>query len=314
MKNPILYQGKLKKNNYFEGWYFKVVNNTGDRVFAVIPGLSKDKKDPHCFIQINDNVGYTNYYRFDIGSIKFLEGKQLNISINNNFFSEEKIILDLPNLRADLNFLNIVKYKGFWPNIMGPFSFIPFMQCYHGVSVLNSTIRGYVELNGIVTDYLDGKGYIEKDWGTGFPSSWVWLQGNSFKETDVSIMMSLAHIPWLGSYFPGFLGFFNVGGKTHYFSTYNFSRVNKIIVDGRLVIELKKRGYLLRIKALQSSVGVLKAPTKGSMNRPIKESINSVIEVELYWKNERLYSGKTMGGGLEVVGDIEGIFSKITRR
>lgn len=260
MKNPILYQGQNKKNNYFEGWYFKVVDNSTDRIFAVIPGISKDESDPHSFIQVNDNNGNTNYFRFDLEDFKFLKGNTLQITIKNNHFSEERIILDLPNLKAELTFSNSVKYNDLWPNIMGPFSFIPFMQCYHGVLVLNSSINGFVEFNNETSDYSGGKGYIEKDWGTGFPDAWIWLQGNSFKEHDVSIMMSLAHIPWLGSYFPGFLGFIHLGNKTHYFSTYNNSKVSKISVNEYVEFEIKKRNYLLKVKTKQSNSGLLKSP------------------------------------------------------
>ncbi|MGL1893690.1 MAG: tocopherol cyclase family protein [Spirochaetaceae bacterium] len=310
MNNPILYQGKNRKNNYFEGWYFKVANESGDKVFAVIPGISKEIQDPHSFIQINDNCGFTEYYKFDLDDINFISGSTLKIIIKDNLFSLDNIILNLPNITCNIKFSNQVKYNGIWPNIMGPFSFIPFMQCYHGVGLINSRVDGEIKILDKVTSYNNGKGYIEKDYGSGFPKEWIWLQGNSFKEKQISIMMSLAHIPWLGSYFPGFLGFIHVDDKTHYFSTYNGSKVLDISVGEYLEIEFKKRDYRLKIKTKQVNSGILKAPVKGSMNRLIKESVNSNIDIKFYKKSILIFSGTTKAGGLEIVGDVQSIFIK----
>lgn len=308
MKNPILYQGKNKKNNYFEGWYFKFVNKTADRVFAVIPGISKNKKDPHCFIQINDSTGITEYFRFDINDFKVSDSKKLEITINDNFFSMDKVILNLQKIKGELKITNNRPYNGFWPNIMGPFSFIPFMQCYHGVVSLNNTTNGDIIINNQTVSFNSGKGYIEKDWGSGFPKDWIWLQGNSFKEENSSIMLSLAHIPWLGKYFPGFLGFLNLDDKSYYFSTYNRSKIKKILIGEDVEIQLKKGIYQLNIKVKSATSGILLAPVNGTMNRSIKESVDAKIDIELFKKGSIIYSGSTKAAGLEVVGDIDKLF------
>lgn len=45
------------------------------------------------------------------------------------------------------------------------------------------------------------------------------------------------------------------------------------------------------------------------MKRSIKESVNSIIEIEFYKNKILIYKGKTKAGGVEVVGEIESIFS-----
>ncbi|MGV9103340.1 MAG: tocopherol cyclase family protein [Candidatus Thorarchaeota archaeon] len=45
---------------------------------------------------------------------------------------------------------------------------------------------------------------MEKDWGTGFPEVWIWLESNHFEEKGVSFTCSIAKIPWLGSSFAGY--------------------------------------------------------------------------------------------------------------
>ncbi len=56
-------------------------------------------------------------------------------------------------------------------------------------------------INGEPMDLTGGRGYIEKDWGTSFPSAWIWMQCNTFDTPDTSFMLSYARIPWMGSHF-----------------------------------------------------------------------------------------------------------------
>ena len=63
------FKGNRKKNNYFEGWYFKFVTKDLKLTVSFIPGISINKKDPHAFIQviINDNENInTRYIKYDI--------------------------------------------------------------------------------------------------------------------------------------------------------------------------------------------------------------------------------------------------------
>ena len=49
--DPLKYYGEKKKDNYFEGWYFKHVSSDLKNIISVIPGISKNLNDPHSFIQ-----------------------------------------------------------------------------------------------------------------------------------------------------------------------------------------------------------------------------------------------------------------------
>jgi tocopherol cyclase len=75
----------------------------------------------------------------------------------------------------------------FSPIAMGWYSFVPFMECYHGVISLYNNIFGKLSANDRIIDYTDEIGYIEKDWARSFPSSRLWMQTNHFnKKTAVS--------------------------------------------------------------------------------------------------------------------------------
>jgi hypothetical protein len=54
---------------------------------------------------------------------------------------------------------------------MGWYSFIPFMECKHGIVSANHKIKGKITVNNQIIDFDEGQGYIEKDWGTSFPEA-----------------------------------------------------------------------------------------------------------------------------------------------
>ena len=71
------------------------------------------------------------------------------------------------------------------PGIMGPFGYLPMMECYHGVVNVFHETYGSFEFTAESTDTIDlnnGSGYIEKDHGYNFPKSWIWIQSNCFKK------------------------------------------------------------------------------------------------------------------------------------
>lgn len=94
------------------------------------------------------------------------------------------------------------------------------METNHGVLSLDHKVNGSITINGEAREFMDGRGYIEKDWGESFPSSWIWMQSNGFSEVGASFMLSIAVIPWLGSCFIGHLAIVHTGRETINLSTY----------------------------------------------------------------------------------------------
>ena len=65
---------------------------------------------------------------------------------------------------------------------------------------------------------------------------------------------------------------------------------------------MKNHSNRIRIKASQNKSGELKAPAIGEMNRIIKESIDSEIEVELFDNHHKtIFAGKGSRAGLEII-------------
>lgn len=314
--NSTLFQGNNKNRNYFEGWYFKMVSEDGTSILSVIPGisLSKDGKEQHAFIQTIDGVtAHTNYYSFPIEDFSF-STKEFAIKIGANYFSKERIILDLKDQKSTISgtieMCHPVDYtSGQLLNrgIMGWYRFVPFMECYHGVVSLTHELKGKLVIDNKTHDFENGKGYIEKDWGSSMPSAWIWMQSNHFNDAKSSIMLSIADIPWMGKSFTGFLGFFYHNNQIHRFATYRHTKLQLKIDESNVVnIKIKNGKNTFILTAKSNNTGLLKAPTAGSMDRRIPESIDAKIVITMIDdKGHVLFSDSTTIAGLEMVGNYQ---------
>lgn len=314
--NTTIFQGNKKKKNYFEGWYFKMVGKDGKAILSVIPGisLSKDGTEKNAFIQvINGTTAETSYFTYSIDDFYFSK-KEFAIRIGNNYFSTDSISLDIhqnnTTISGTVHTQEITKYRSGRltnPGIMGWYRFVPFMECYHGVASLTHGLSGSLTVNTEVFNFDQGKGYIEKDWGSSMPSSWIWMQSNHFQNDSSSFMLSIADIPWLGKSFTGFLGFFYHDQKIHHFATYRPTKMDLEITDSNTVIlNIRNRKYQFTIEATSHQTGLLKAPVKGTMDRRIAESIHSHLELTMRdKKGQVIYKDSSEVTGLEMVGEFK---------
>jgi len=319
--NTTIFQGNKKEEKYFEGWYFKMVSKDGSGIISVIPGisLSSDGKEQHAFIQlINGITAQTSYYSFPIEEFSFSK-KGFEIKIGNNYFSKDRIILDLQDsistVSGKVEMSNTVEYTSgrmLNPGIMGWYRFVPFMECYHGVVSLTHDLKGGLHIDGKEYDFTSGKGYIEKDWGSSMPSSWIWMQSNHFNTTNSSLMLSIAEIPWRKRSFTGFLGFWYHENQIYRFSTYRHTKLQLEVSDSSVLnirIDNRKNSFILEAKS--NKTGLLKAPAQGSMDRRIPESIDAKIKITMLDKKGNIvFTDSTNIAGLEMVGnykELEGL-------
>jgi hypothetical protein len=193
---------------------------------------------------------------------------------------------------------------------MGPFTFLPLMECYHGIISMNNQIDGVLEVENEKTDFKHGRGYIEKDWGKSFPSAYIWLQSNHFSKTDISLKVSVAKIPYLSHSFVGFIAGLWNEGKLIRFTTYNKSRLLKSAVDPESVeLVLQNESYLLEIAVGREASTSLASPILGLMDGRIEESMNARVEVKLtdLKSGQLIFKDTARNAGLEVAGKIEEI-------
>lgn len=311
--NPEEFQGWNKKRKYFEGWYFKVVNPDETKAFAFIPGIAIDERgNKRAFVQVLDGKKKTaTYHRFDAELFRPAPKKFL-ITIGENSFSENRIKLDLPGIKGELQFSGNVPWpKPFYsPGIMGPYAFAPFMECYHGIVSMDHRISGTIETEGVKIDFNNGRGYIEKDWGRSFPSAYFWLQTNHFSEPGISLKASVAKIPWIRNSFTGFIAGLWLRDKLIRFTTYNRSVLKKSYADKEsLELVMENKRYRLEILAHRDKATALASPILGLMDGRIEESMTAITEVKMFDKKngQLVLDDKGRNTGLEIAGKIDEI-------
>tara|TARA_B100000927_G_scaffold279429_1_gene263009 strand:+ start:309 stop:1283 length:975 start_codon:yes stop_codon:yes gene_type:complete len=309
--NPHVYHGWGRSKRFFEGWYYKIVNKSQTRAFAIIPGIAMDENgNKQSFIQVLDGINnIAKYHKFDAAEFKPTPRKH-SLKIANNYFSKDSISLNLPDLEGDLKFQNLSPWSNslLSPGIMGPYSFIPFMECYHGIISMNHNILGSLKYNNANISFDKGKGYMEKDWGHSFPKAYIWMQSNHFSKPDISLKSSIAIIPWMKSSFIGHIAGILINDKLIEFTTYNGTKVNKchIFID-KVEIEMENSSHLLKIIAYREKSTTLAAPISGFMDGRIDESMKASIEVNLFDKKKKIVLLNDIGksAGIEVAGKYE---------
>ena len=314
---PEIFHGLRKKKDFFEGWYFKMVDLSEEHAYAVIQGvsISKDPLKSHSFVMFLDaRAQRMHYFMYPLDELKASD-KKFELTIGGSFFSTGEMSLNLEQddnlISARISFKNIHPWpvRLLSPGVMGWYAFVPGMECYHGILSMDHAIEGFIEVDGIRTDLTGGRGYIEKDWGVSMPSSWIWMQTNHFDLEGVSLSGSIAKIPWFGSYFTGYIFGFLYNKKLYKFTTYSGAKVTELdVTSDKIQMRLENKAYRLDIDADRSEGVQLPAPKLGEMTAKVNESLSSSINVALLKKksfgNVLIYSGTGRNSGLEFMGDI----------
>lgn len=308
IKKPDLFQGEkyLKKyKDYFEGWYFKITNNKTSISF--IPGISINKEKKCAFIQVITNKD-SYYFEYDIDEFKY-GFDPFYVMIGDNFFSKDGIYICIKDKRKKDLITGAIEYSDsenintnfLNPNIMGIFSYVPFMECNHAILCMNNKVNGFINIKNKKIMFDDGSGYIEKDWGTSFPKSYIWCQGNCFRKNKASFMLSIASVPFKIFSFTGVICSLIVDDKEYRFATYNNTKIIKYEVGESIDIILKRGKYFLYISSDCLNGHELLAPSKGRMDRDIIESISALVTVTLKKHDKVIFSDTSTNCGLEIV-------------
>lgn len=306
------FQKKSYHKAYFEGWYYKQVTADGKNVISIIPGVNFDKSGAKSFIQfihLNQN-NELNTYMIDYSIDAFsTNDNPFSVSINNSKFSLENMKIDIDSEKLKVNgnvkLMNLtpIKTSMITPNIMGFFSYIPFMECKHGLISMSHQLNGAFNVNGEVIDFTGGKGYLEKDWGRSFPNSYIWIQSNHFEDKTTALFCSIATIPFLSFSFQGFICNLIHQGKEYRFATYNGSKLYvSERTDTHIHFKLRNKRYELEIKGEVLLFKKLLAPKMGTMDKTIKEGLSGKVEILLTdQKDHTILKSSSYQCGMELV-------------
>ena len=279
------------KHNCFEGWYFK--NQSGEDSISFIPAFHSDEegRESASLQVILPGKAYRIFFPIE----EFTKSKRrLSICIGDNIFNKKGIRV---NLHTDLlTITGTLRFSKFTPlnyDIMGPFRYIPFLQCRHSIFSLSHNIEGSLTINGSPMKFCNGTGYVEGDRGCGFPYNYMWSQCSWTQGCRNALMISAADVQ-IGRYsFPGCIAMVYFNGKQYRLATYLGAKIKKY---NKKELWVCQGCYDLRIKLMEGDEQELLAPAYGKMSRIIYESITAKVRYRFRKNKQILFDFVGLGG------------------
>lgn len=250
--------------DYFYGWYFKCQSQT--HTLAMIPAIHRRGNQRSASLQIICDSGSWNLaIPWKNGHVK---ADRPWCAMGTSLFEPARVHLDVQTencqISGDLLFGEITPLAY---DIMGPFRYVPFLECRHMVYSMEHPVSGKIRLNGEVLDFSQGKGYLEGDRGHSFPRGYAWTQ--CFFPGG-SLMLAAAEIPLGPGHFWGVIGVVYLEGKEYRLATYLGAKLRKLR-DGEILVTQGK--LELWAKRLGGEGSPLQAPVQGAMKRVIREQV-----------------------------------------
>lgn len=251
------------KPGYFEGWYLK--QQSADETLAFIPAFHRDMDGrASASLQV---VTKERAFHIDFPAQVFYARRNcFFVRIGDCIFQRQGCIINVKD--GELQAEGVLRFGPFLQtpyDIMGPFRHVPLMQCRHSLFSLHHTVDGSVSVNGRIYDFTSADGYMEGDRGASFPRRYLWTH---CRHEGVSLMLSVAEIPFAGTSFVGCLGFVYHKGREYRIGSYCGVRLLRVEPEE---IVLKQGALRLTITLLEGQSHPLRAPKKGSMAGMIRE-------------------------------------------
>ena len=282
------YHGAKKRGPYFEGWYLKCQTREG-AALALIPTCHIDRegrRSASLQVVADGEAWWLAYPDAEFRAF----GETFCVRVGRSLFTRREMCLHIE--RDELSLHGTVRYGLFSPlksDIMGPFHFLPAMECAHGVISMAHPLEGSVTLNGKTLDFSGGVGYIETDRGRSFPTSYLWTQCVWRGDCPGSLMLSIATIPVAGLRFTGCICAVCCGGREYRLATYWGARVERWFGAGAVIRQGK---YRLSAELLKGEGCPLRAPAGGVMGRTVRESLCATVRYR-FWEGETLLLDRT---------------------
>lgn len=247
-------------HNFFYGCYFRIQSDK--QALAIIPSVHRSKAFDFCSIQlISDSKAF--HVQFPYSDYK---KEKHEMRIADNRFGADGIVLSIQE--HDLCASGSIRFGPLTPiryDIMGPFKYVPFMQCRHSVFSMHHSVDGDLSINGTPYVFRNAVGYIEGDRGHSFPKEYVWTQCSFM---GGSLMLSIADIPLGAHRFTGVIGVVLLHGKEYRLATYLGAKAIKTTPEE---IVIRQGNYTFVVKPQTFSGHPLLAPVSGAMERTIHE-------------------------------------------
>lgn len=268
----------------FEGWYFKQQSNQD--MIAFIPAIHTDingRRSGSVQVVTPEQSYYIELPDYAVS----IDRRNFVIRAGDSTFSAGGIEVSIRNNELTVNGrLSFGAIKPPCGDIMGPYKFLPMMECRHSVFSLTHTVGGSLMVNGRLLGFSEGTGYLEGDKGRSFPKRYIWTQYSWNDKGPCALMLSAAEVKPLGREFVGIIGFVYYMGREYRIATYRGARIAEI---GGGTVAVRQGDFKLSAQCLDHGGHALRAPKSGKMNRLIKESLSCGARYIFTEKNNVLF-------------------------
>lgn len=251
-------------NDYFCGWYFKCQSE--EHTLALIPAVHTSGGERSCSIQLISDTGNWNV-PLSCEQPQIQRDRPCAV-LGGNVFCGDGIRLDLH--AESLSAVGSLRFGALSPiryDIMGPFRYVPFLECRHSVFSMRHRVSGRLVINGTDYCFRDGVGYIEGDRGRSFPKHYAWTQCDF---SGGSLMLSVAEISLGPIHFTGVIGVIQLRGKEYRLASYLGAKAVKIR-NGQ--VSIRQGALTLTATLMEKTACLLHAPVSGAMTRTIRENV-----------------------------------------
>ncbi len=260
----------------FEGYYFK--QGTGKNTIAFIAAKGQDRSGiPFASVQVvTPGVAFSAEYPPEKAQV---HAAIPEIRIGPNRLGMGGLVVDIEggghSVWGALSFGPPTQPK---TDVMGPFRFLPGLECRHSVVSLLHEVRGQLIVDGLKRTYIGAPGYIEGDAGRSFPRRYLWTHCFPPQIEPRSLMLSVAEVPYAFSRFTGVLAVIRFSYRELRLATYLGAKVveNR---DGRVVV--RQGEWMLTAIFNRSQRMPLSAPVDGRMARAVGECLSGSARYRL---------------------------------
>lgn len=283
------FHGGGRRRAFFEGWYFKHQSEEGS--LALIPAVHTDaagRRSASIQIITEEASALVPFPASDFSAAP----DRLRVRVGRNLFTGQGVLLSLRT--GALQVTGQLRYgpsAALKSDIMGPFRFVPGMECRHGVISMGHSLEGTLEINGRPRRFDGGAGYLETDRGRSFPSSYLWTQCLWRERRCCSVMLSVARIPMPLGRFTGCICAILYGGREYRLATYLGARATRWSPTGA---EIRQGNCRLEVSLLEERGRPLRAPEAGNMSRVIREGLCCTVRYR-FWDGLTLIFDHTDG-------------------
>lgn len=305
------------KKDWYEWWYFKLVEPKTKKAFYFCYGLVNpwDQKQSREASKAFVSAGSFSQKmiieeRWPSG--EFRANKNINRATDsiieigpNNLISPNQFQGSIVNENGDRVAWQIKTEKKWEYNAMGWTLFLSDISNIYWFPIQASTqMTGWIDFNGERLEFENVPGYQDRNWGRTFPKWWAWIVSNNFKNSPGTVLASGGGQPKVFGITDRFKGY--TIGVTHQGKEYAFKMPNgdKIKVDINFgtwkVQAINKKNQKLELEAFAPREKFMLLPFTTPQGQVFKdyETLNGYARV-------KLYSRKHIRAKWELVADLE---------